>query len=204
MVFLSRHATPRFRNSCLNQQRDLHPEFVMRLSSFRHSIIAILAAATLTATVNAEEPYKLGPDSMRHEGVPKGEVSKHTWKSQVFEGTIREYFVYVPKQYDQTKPAAVMVFQDGHAYVNEKGQFRVPVVFDNLIHRKKMPVTIGIFINPGNKADTLPENPWRGTNRSFEYDTLSDQYARFLLEEMLPEVGKSYSLSDRREDRAIC
>ena len=160
---------------------------------------------TATSTeLPAEEPYKLGPDSMRQEGVPKGEVTKSVWSSNVFEGTIREYFVYVPRQYDKSKPAAVMVFQDGHAYVNETGQFRVPIVFDNLIHKKKMPVTIGIFINPGNKSDKLPDNPWRGSNRSLEYDTLSDQYARFLLEEILPEVGKSYSLSDKREDRAIC
>ena len=157
-----------------------------------------------TVAVGNDEQYKLGPDSERQDGVPRGEVTKHEWKSKVFEGTIREYWVYVPKQYDGSKPAAVMVFQDGHAYVNEKGQFRVPVVFDNLIHQKRMPVTVGIFINPGHKADTLPENPWRGNNRSFEYDTLSDQYSRFLLEEILPEVGKRVRLSDRREDRAIC
>lgn len=167
-------------------------------------LLGIATSLIATTSLFAEEPYKLGPDSMRQDGVPKGEVTKHIWTSQVFEGTIREYFVYVPSQYDKSKPAAVMVFQDGHAYVNEKGQFRVPIVFDNLIHKKKMPVTIGIFINPGNKSDKLPENPWRGSNRSFEYDTLSDQYARFLLEEILPEVGKSYSLSDKREDRAIC
>lgn len=173
----------------------------------RTSLLLLAATSAMTATsteLPAEEPYKLGPDSMRQEGVPKGEVTKSVWSSNVFEGTIREYFVYVPRQYDKSKPAAVMVFQDGHAYVNETGQFRVPIVFDNLIHKKKMPVTIGIFINPGNKSDKLPDNPWRGSNRSLEYDTLSDQYARFLLEEILPEVGKSYSLSDKREDRAIC
>lgn len=174
----------------------------------RHFAMCLLCLvgwfAVLVSQTDAEEPYKLGPDSLRKDGVPKGEVTKQTWKSKVFEGTIREYFVYVPQQYEKETPASVMVFQDGHAYVNETGQFRVPVVFDNLIHQKKMPVTIGIFINPGNISDKLPENPWRGSNRSFEYDTLSDQYARFLLEEILPEVGKSYSLSDKREDRAIC
>lgn len=176
----------------------------MRL--LRTSLLLGVAVSVIVATSpsSAEEPYRLGRDSMPQDGVPKGKVTKHVWTSQVFEGTIREYFVYVPSQYDKSKPAAVMVFQDGHAYVNEKGQFRVPIVFDNLIHKKKMPVTIGIFINPGNKSDKLPENPWRGSNRSFEYDTLSDQYARFLLEEILPEVGKSYSLSEKREDRAIC
>ncbi|MFP6765768.1 MAG: alpha/beta hydrolase-fold protein, partial [Planctomycetaceae bacterium] len=123
--------------------------------------------------------------------------------SEIFKGTIREYFLYVPQQYEKSKPAAVMVFQDGHTYVSETGQFRVPVVFDNLIHQQRMPVTIGIFINPGHQADHLPVNPWKGSNRSREYDTLSDQYARFLLNEILPEVGRSYSLSSRRQDRAI-
>lgn len=153
---------------------------------------------------SAEEPYKLGADSMRQADVPRGTITRHTLKSAVFPKTIREYHVYVPQQYDKSTPAAVMVFQDGHAYIGEEGQFRVPVVFDNLIHAERMPVTIGIFINPGHIADELPENPWRSSNRSFEYDTLSDQYARFLLDEMLPEVSKKYALSDRREDRAIC
>ena len=67
-----------------------------------------------------------------------------------------------------------------------------------------MPVTIGVFINPGHAGDKLPESPWRGSNRSFEYDTLSDQYARFLLEEILPEVGKSYNLTKDPDGRAIC
>lgn len=100
-----------------------------------------------------------------------------------------------------------MVFQDGHAYVDEQGQFRAPIVLDNLIHRGEMPVTIAIFIDPGHKKETLPEKPgWRPQpeNRSFEYDTLSDQYARFLLEEILPEVGKHYRLTDDPDQRAIC
>lgn len=127
-----------------------------------------------TAALAADADYKLGPDSQVAEGVPRGKVTKHMWKSQVFPGTIREYFVYVPAQYDAAKPASVMVFQDGHTYVDEKGQFRVPVIFDNLIHKGEMPVTIGIFINRGHVGDALPEPPRKSSNRSFEYDTLSD------------------------------
>ncbi len=150
------------------------------------------------------EEYKLGPDSQPHEGVPKGTVTKHDWKSNVFEGTVRDYYVYVPKQYDAAKPACVMVFQDGDAYVKETGDFRVPIVFDNLIAKGEMPVTIGIFINPGHKGEKTPDKPWTANNRSFEYDTLSDQYSRFLLEEILPEVGKEYKLTDGAAGRAIC
>jgi enterochelin esterase-like enzyme len=148
-----------------------------------------------------DEPYKHGPDSERQPGVPKGAVTKHSWTSKVFAGTTRNYWVYVPKQYDKEQPAAVMVFQDGEWYQDEKRDFRVPIVFDNLIHKKEMPVTIGIFINPG----VIPgENGKAGhKNRSFEYDTLSDQYAKFLLEEILPEVGKSFRLTDDPKRRAI-
>ena len=151
----------------------------------------------------ADDDYKLGPDSERHEGVPKGEVTKHEWtESKVFPGTTRDYWVYVPKQYDEKTPACVMVFQDGGGYMNEKGQFRVPVVFDNLIHKKEMPVTIGVFVTPGrvHSADT---NGLDRFNRSFEYDDLSDAYAKFLETEILPEVSKKYKLRTDAEGRAI-
>jgi enterochelin esterase-like enzyme len=162
------------------------------------------AAISIAASKTVADEYKLGPDSQRHEGMPQGTVTKHEWKSTIFEGTIRDYWVYVPKQYDPAKPACVMVFQDGHAYVSETGEFRAPIVFDNLISKGEMPVTIGVFINPGHKAATTPDKPFSANNRSFEYDTLSDQYARFLLEEMLPEVGKECKLTDNAAGRAIC
>ena len=167
-----------------------------------------LTLLTLSSMLHADDKdYVLGPDSERHEGVPKGTVTHHQWKSQILEGTVRHYSVYVPAQYTPDKPAALMVFQDGHTYVSETGKFRVPIVFDNLIHKQEMPVTIGVFIDPGFKRETLPtERGWnpRPENRSFEYDTLSDQYARFLLEELLPEVQKSYKITDDPERRAIC
>jgi enterochelin esterase family protein len=96
-----------------------------------------------------------------------------------------------------------MVFQDGRSYRDPKGAIRVPTVFDNLIHQKEMPITIGIFLNPGEIPAAQPKQKPR-SNRSFEYDTLSDQYARFLIEEILPEVGKKYKLSDNPDHRAIC
>lgn len=152
--------------------------------------------------------YPLSPDSLRHDGVPKGEVTEYVWKnSKVFPGTIRRYYVYVPAQYDGSKAAALMVFQDGHAYINENGDFRVSTVFDNLINKGDMPVTIGVFIDPGHKKAELPEKPgWnpQPENRSFEYDSLSDDYATFLLTEILPEVRQKYKITDDPEGRAIC
>jgi enterochelin esterase-like enzyme len=163
-----------------------------------------LALLMTTPALAAEPTYEHGPDSQRQDGVPQGKVAKHTWTSEVFPSTLREYWVYVPAQYDGSKPACVMVFQDGHAYVRENGDMRVPIVFDNLIHQGDMPVTIGIFISPGHKGDELPKDQWKPNNRSFEYDTLSDQYVTFLLDEILPEVGKTYKLTDNPDERAIC
>jgi len=169
-------------------------------------MLGILIAAVLFAQdakpVNEADLYTLGPDSQPQDGVPKGTVTKYRWVSQVFGKTERDYWVYVPAQYDKAKPIAVMVFQDGGSYMNDKGQFRTTVVFDNLIHKKEIPPIAGIFINPG----TFPpekEGVKGVSNRSFEYDSLGDQYARFLLEEILPEVGKTVNLSKDPKDRAI-
>src|SRR5689334_13553265 len=108
------------------------------------------AIVTFTSVSWAANDYQLGPDSQIQEGVPRGKVTQYTWKqSKIFPGTTRDYWIYVPAQYDAKTAAAVMVFQDGGGYVGEKGQWRVPIVFDNLIHKKEMPVTVGIFINPG-------------------------------------------------------
>lgn len=165
----------------------------------------LLVFATSLAMADDPEKYTLGPDSQRKEGVPKGTVEQHQFAaSKVFEGTTRDYWVYTPAQYDATTPAAVMVFQDGHAYVSENGQFRVPVVLDNLIHAGDLPPIIGIFVNPGHRGEQKLESGWQANNRSVEYDTLSDAYARFLLDELLPEVGKTKNLTTDPNQRAIC
>jgi sugar lactone lactonase YvrE/enterochelin esterase-like enzyme len=160
--------------------------------------IAWLAGGTLAAV----NDYTLGPDSQVQPGVPRGVVTEHTWQSTIFPGTARKYWVYVPAQYDGSSPAAVMVFQDGGNYVKADGSWRVPVVFDNLIHKKEMPVTIGVFVDPGVVAPASADAQPR-FNRSFEYDSVTDRYARFLLEEILPEVGKRYRLSTDAGGRAI-
>jgi enterochelin esterase-like enzyme len=169
------------------------------------ALAASLAALAFFAisSARAADDYKLGPDSERREGVPEGAVTQHHWTSRVFPGTERDYWVYVPKQYDAARPACVMVFQDGGNYVDLKKDFRVPIVYDNLIAKKEMPVTIGIFINPGVVPASKPDEKPRA-NRSFEYDSLSPQYADFLLKEMLPEVSKSYKLTSKPEERAVC
>ena len=175
--------------------------------SFWQSALASILFSLCCTSVYAQKPesYPVHPDAEVKPGVPQGKVEEFEWESKVFEGTRRRYAVYVPAQYDSSKPAAVMVFQDGHSYQNPKGDFRATVVMDNLIHEGAMPVTIGIFIDPGTKGPLPEKRGWQPapSNRSFEYDTLSDQYARFLIDEILPEVGKKYKLTDDPEQRAI-
>ena len=162
---------------------------------------AALAAVCVLAA--AAQNYSLGPDSQVQPGVPHGTVTKYTWStSKIYPGTTRDYWVYVPAQYDGSKPACVMVFQDGGGFASETGAWRVPVVFDNLIHQGAMPVTIGIFINPGVMPAESPDQQPR-YNRSYEYDALGDRYPRFLLEEIFPEVAKQYKLSTNPDDRAV-
>ena len=157
---------------------------------------SILFLTTVVATCSAQDSlYKLGPDSQRKEGVPKGIVSKYEWQSKLL-NNFREYYVYVPAQYDSTKPAALMVFQDGHSYVNETGDFRVPVVYDNLIHQKKLPVTICLFVNPGHNTKEYPESRFRVSNRADEYDVLDDRYTVMLMDEVIPELKKKYNISN--------
>lgn len=177
--------------------------------------IAALLALALTATTlpaaeaPAQQPdynaqYVLGPDSQPKEGVPRGQVIKMPafTNSAVFPGTVRDWWIYVPQQYDAAKPAALMVFQDGGGYQASNGQYRVPVVFDNLIARGEMPVTIGVFINPGNIPAAQPGAKAR-SNRSFEYDSLGDQYSKFLIDELLPLVTKQYNITTNPDGRAI-
>jgi gluconolactonase len=158
------------------------------------------ALLVLTATATAQESYPVPPDSIRHEGVPEGRVEgPFEWHSEIFPGTVRNYWVYVPAQYDADKPACLFVVQDGLGRANG---WKLPIVMDNLIHQGDMPVTIGIFIDPG-VVPAPGDDAQPRFNRSFEYDAVGDRYARFLLEEILPEVGNTWNLSDDPNDRSI-
>jgi sugar lactone lactonase YvrE/enterochelin esterase-like enzyme len=154
--------------------------------------------------LRAEGPYPVDPASVRKEGVPKGVTTKHSFKdSKIYPGTERAYWLHVPAQYDPAKPACLMVFQDGGGYVNEGGANKVPIVFDNLIAKGEMPVTIGLFVDPGVVPAPNGESQPR-FNRSYEYDAFSSDYARFLIDELIPVVAKDYNLSKDPDHRAIC
>lgn len=164
---------------------------------------AILAPA-FSALSAAEGLNPNHPDRNIQPGVPQGKVVGGVFaESQIFPGTKRDYSVYVPAQYNPEKPAALMVFMDGNGYAKKDGAFRVPVVFDNLIHQKAMPVTVAVFVSPGTIPANRPGAKDR-SNRSFEYDSMGDRYARFLTEEFLPVALKGIQVSTAPEQRAVC
>jgi enterochelin esterase-like enzyme len=151
-------------------------------------VLAALVRGPEIVAAPTDDVYVLGPDSEPHPGVPQGKIiGPQTLASKVFTNTTRHYWVYVPAQYDPAKPACLMIFQDGHAFVNLEGSYRIPHVFDNLIYRREMPATIGVFINPGHTPDQQEssDKDWgdRINNRPTEYNELNDRYARMIVED---------------------
>jgi gluconolactonase len=161
-------------------------------------IALTLVCACLLSPLHAADDYVPGPDSKSQDGVPKGKVTQYEFTdSQVFPGTFREYWVYVPAGHDNSKPSPVMIFQDGI-------QYQAPNVFDNLIARKEIPSMVGVFVMHG-RVRAASTNALDRYNRSYEYDGLGDNYARFLLDELLPHIVKEQglNLSTNGNDRAI-
>ncbi|MDE3149163.1 MAG: SMP-30/gluconolactonase/LRE family protein [Acidobacteriota bacterium] len=149
----------------------------------------------------AQSTYALGPDSQPQPGVPKGTVTKYILKpGKFYPGTPHHFAVYVPAQYDASKPTPFMIFLDGSGALGNG--VRVPVVFDNLIAKHEIPPMIGIFIDPG-ILPAVSDKDQNRYERIFEYDSLSGRFAQFLLEELIPEVAKKYNLSKNPDDRGL-
>ncbi len=165
---------------------------LLRPLGLARALLGLILTATTAIALEAATEYPLTPDSLPHDDVPKGRIldGTHTSTNGVFPGTSRPYSVYIPARHDPQVPTSIMVFQDGKGRANE---WKVPAVFDNLIHRKELPPIIGIFVSPGvvppTRTDALPR-----FNRSFEYDSMGDRYARFLIEEFLPWVERTHGL----------
>jgi sugar lactone lactonase YvrE/enterochelin esterase-like enzyme len=170
-------------------------------------ILPLAASLTLIVAplvLRAETDYPLTEDSKPHADVPKGELIKFQFdQSKVFPGTTRDVTVYVPRQYDGSTPACVYVNQDGV-------QWNAPTVFDNLIAKKELPVMIGVFVMHGRVKAADGAKALDRFNRSLEYDGLGADYARFVLDELLPAVeqkvtgdGRKIVLSRNGNDRCI-
>lgn len=143
--------------------------------------------------------YAHGPDSFRRPGVPVGQIIEFEWHhSAVYPGTSRKFWLYLPAQYDPLEPASLTVFLDGQWYLDPDGEVRGAIVLDNLIHRGDIPVTIGVFIDPGVLISEGRKN------RNVEYDAFDDRYVTFLLNEIIPQATQRYSITDDADRWAIC
>ena len=148
-----------------------------------------------------DDQYQLGPDSLAQAGVPRGSI----WTlalppSKIYPGYNHQAWLYLPAGYDGQAQLALLVFQDGGLVVAANGPFRVPTVLDNLIAQRALPLMAAVFVDPGKP---IHDDGLAGDQRSFEYDTVSGQYAEFLLAEVFPEVRKSARITDDPQGRAI-
>lgn len=163
-------------------------------------VACLLSAGSLFGAQSLRPDH---PDRNVQAGVPQGKITTGVFEtSKIYPGTRRDFSVYVPAQYTGNEPAALMVFMDGANYAKPDGAFRVPIVLDNLIHQQAIPVTIAVFVNPGTIPATKPGAKDR-SNRSFEYDSMGDAYARFLIDEFLPVALKDLNVSSDPKQRAV-
>lgn len=175
-------------------------------------LLAVFAATAMLraqeAPPNMDRFYQLGPDSLPQEGVPTGTLSEpQVIPSMAYPGTQHTFWVYAPAQYDPEVPAALMIFNDGQAFMQPDGNLRVQNVLDNLIHRREIPVMLAVFINPGRTPEQPEASPreWgdRTTNRPTEYNSLDDLYAQVIVDELLPALNEKYNISADPKDRGI-
>ena len=177
--------------------------------------IMVSIAASLFSQLPQQPPgpspnsqYRLGPDSMPQEGVPRGEIrGPFTLPSKVYPGTQHTYWVYVPAQYDPAVPVSLMIFNDGQAFKDPDGDVRGQNVLDNLIYRREIPVMLAVFINPGRTPEQSEPNAqeWgdHTTNRPTEYNTPDDRYARVITEELMPVLYRGYNISHDPDQHGI-
>jgi len=180
-----------------------------------HTFHYVLNGAAFGGSVDVPA---FGPMSYAMPGVPQGTLSPmHVHVSKIYDGMKSDYWVYVPAQYDPKVPAALMVFTDGQSYTRREGNLQALNVFDNLIAAHKMPVAIFVMTSPGDVTDS-PGTPTyqfvthfaqeqhrtlKDAMRSTLYDTVSDRYARFLRDELLPEALAGLNVRTDAYSRAI-
>jgi len=170
-------------------------------------VLALLATPALAALPRQPGEYPPTQDSLPQPGVAKGKlIGPLEFRSKIIADTVRRYWIYVPAHYDPKNPPNLLVFQDGQRAINPQLPLNIPVVLDNLIAKGDIPATIGVFITPGNTGtEHYPDNLGTGNpnHRAPEYDALSDAYTRMLIDEILPEVAKTYKFTDDPKKRAI-
>ena len=136
------------------------------------------------------------PEHYLKPGTPQGKLSeKLSHTSRIYEGMQADYWIYTPAQYQPGTPAAVMFWTDGEVHIGRDSGSRALNVWDNLTQEKKIPVIVQVLVSPGSRgAERL---------RSVQYDSVDDRFARYVLEEILPEVAKTHNLRQDGYSRAI-
>lgn len=188
----------------------------MNLLPTMHTAAILIAAGAISLAQSPSQPpapspdsqYRLGPDSMPQEGVPRGEIrGPFTLPSTIYPGTQHTYWVYVPAQYDPAAAVSLMIFNDGQAFMNPDGDIRAQNVLDNLIYRREIPTMLAVFINPGRTPQQPEPNAqeWgdHTTNRPTEYNTPDDRYARVIADELMPVLYREYNISHDPEQHGI-
>jgi enterochelin esterase-like enzyme len=145
--------------------------------------------------------YALGPNSKPRSGVPTGAISANRMDDcTVYPGVAHDYWIYVPQRYKASETACLMVFLDGESFLDVS--VNAAVMLDNLTHQEELPVMIGLFINAGPAGPGYPI--YGGSdNRSIEYDSTNANYAKFLLDDVLPTLHRSYNISSDPACRGI-
>lgn len=159
-----------------------------------------------------DAPYHPCPEAFPADDVPEGTVVKHAdWaESEIYPDTRRDIFVYLPSGFDGGAPARLIVFQDGYGYVSRRGAVRATRVLDTLHAAGEVGQTVGVFVNPGVPAGVVvapgERHPDAMAQRSDEYDSLTPDYGRFLLDEVLPFVSATHGVAftDDPADRTVC
>ena len=158
--------------------------------------------ASFARSLSIPDPYALGEESLPSEGVPAGRLRAGVCPpGAIYPGVPHDFTVYVPAQYDAATPAALMVCMDGARYLG--AEINVPAVLDNLIAAGAVPPTVAVFVQPGATGPGLPVYGG-GDNRSVEYDSLGDDYVRFLLDELLPAAVGDLNISTDPARRISC
>jgi len=166
----------------------------------------ILAAALLAAGPGATSTAMPDAPGRPRAAVAHGQLAgPFELRSRLYPGTVRRYWVYVPARYDPAKPPNLLLFQDGQRAIGPAGSLQIPAVLDTLIAQRAIPATLGVFVTPGNLSPHYPDdlgmqNP---DHRPEEYDALTDDYARMILQELLPAVARRWRFADDPRRRAI-
>jgi len=159
-------------------------------------------APRFARAVSLDEPYEPGPDAQVRTGVPAGRLTSLRHRGDtVYPGVERGFQLYVPAQYDSRTPANLIVFQDGASYLQPVAN--ASVVLDNLIAARKIPPTIAVFAEPGERGPGMPVYGGN-SNRSIEYDSTDDRYVRFLVDELLPTALQGLAVTADPRGRSLC